>query len=124
MGVHSAPRDVTRRKVLKSGAVVGASAVWAVPVVQAIAMTPAHAETPSGPRTIVEPPPPVQPPSTVPQVTPNVPAASGDLAKTGTSVPVMPIVAAGATALAFGAGMVALARDNGDEDTTTAGSPA
>ena len=40
---------ISRRSMLKRGALVGATAVWAVPAIQAVSMTPAHADTPSAP---------------------------------------------------------------------------
>lgn len=100
---------VSRRSVLKRGAVLGAAAVWTVPVVQAVGMTSAHAESPSG--TIIENPPvpPVQPPATTPTGTTALP-------DTGARVPIAPVVAAGTAALAVGAGIVAIARA-GNTDT-------
>jgi hypothetical protein len=39
---------ITRRDMLKRGAVAGTAVLWAVPVVQVIGMTASHAETASG----------------------------------------------------------------------------
>jgi hypothetical protein len=50
----TAPAGLSRRALLKRGAVVGAAAVWTVPVISAVSMTPAHADSPSAP---VGPPP-------------------------------------------------------------------
>lgn len=44
-------RGVSRRDLLKRGAVVGVAAAWTVPLVQVVSMTPAHADTPSAPPT-------------------------------------------------------------------------
>jgi hypothetical protein len=59
---------LSRRDLLKRGAVVGATAVWTVPLVQVVSMTPAHADSPSAPP--VNPPPVTPPPVTPPPVTP------------------------------------------------------
>jgi hypothetical protein len=58
---------MSRRDLLRRGAVVGATAAWTVPLVQVVSMTPAHADSPSAPP--VNPPPittPVNPPPTSP----------------------------------------------------------
>ena len=44
----SSRTGLSRRQVLKRGAVAGVATAWAVPVVQAIAINPSHADTPSG----------------------------------------------------------------------------
>lgn len=38
------PHGLTRREVLKKGALLGGALVWATPVVQAIGIQPAHAQ--------------------------------------------------------------------------------
>jgi len=59
---------LSRRDLLKRGAVVGVTAAWTVPLVQVVSMTPAHADSPSAPPVN---PPPVNPPvDTHPPVTP------------------------------------------------------
>ncbi len=44
-----ATSGVSRRDLLKRGAVVGVAAAWTIPIVQVVSMTPAHADTPSSP---------------------------------------------------------------------------
>ena len=51
---------LSRRDLLKRGAVVGVTAAWTVPLVQVVSMTPAHADSPSAP-------PVNQPPVTRPE---------------------------------------------------------
>lgn len=72
-GRHAAASErpgLSRRQMLKRGAVVGATAAWTVPLIQVVSMTPAHADTPSSP---VVPPakPPVVPPVTPPPTAPS-----------------------------------------------------
>ncbi|MDQ2838545.1 MAG: twin-arginine translocation signal domain-containing protein [Actinomycetota bacterium] len=54
---------MSRRDLLKRGAVVGVAAAWTIPLVQVVSMTPAHADSPSappvGPPTNNPPPPPL-----------------------------------------------------------------
>jgi hypothetical protein len=72
---------LSRRDLLKRGAVVGATVAWTVPLVQVVSMTPAHADSPSAPPVNPPPtnppptnPPPVNPPPTNPPVTAHHPA--------------------------------------------------
>lgn len=74
---------LSRRDLLKRGAVVGAAAAWTVPLVQVVSMTPAHADSPSAPPVN---PPPVNPPPV------NPPPANPPLVKT--HPPVVPPPAA------------------------------
>lgn len=59
---------LSRRDLLKRGAVVGATAAWTVPLVQVVSMTPAHADSPSAPPP-ENPPPVTSPPDVPPPVT-------------------------------------------------------
>ncbi|MGI8665369.1 MAG: twin-arginine translocation signal domain-containing protein [Jatrophihabitans sp.] len=118
---------VSRRDLLKRGAVVGAAAAWTIPLVQVVSMTPAHADSPSappaGPPTNNPPPPPI---TTVPvkQTEPgsgndgsstsksdttvvagNSNTAKPSLAFTGSNT--MPAVGIGAAAVALGVGAIA-----------------
>jgi hypothetical protein len=130
---------LSRRSLLKRGAVVGVAAAWTVPLVQAVSMSPASAASPSEPNT----PPtggPTDGPSTRPHPTetPTTPTsatsettvattsssadaasvvqnssatdATGALAFTGTDMPVGPTVVAGIAAIAVGAGALAAGR--------------
>lgn len=125
---------LSRRDLLKRGAVVGAAAAWTIPIVQVVSMTPAHADSPSAPNV-----PPNKPPHTPPNDRPtepdrqtstpthstatgqpnphdskraDAPAAvpAGALANTGGAVPVGPAVGIGAAALALGAGALTAAQ--------------
>lgn len=121
------PVGVSRRDLLKRGAVVGVAAAWTIPLVQVVSMTPAHADSPSAPP--VQPPPENPPPvvevppsSPTHSKTPHAPAAStpttsssgssqtgGQLASTGTTTPVAPAIGIGAAAVALGAGALTAA---------------
>jgi hypothetical protein len=73
------PTGVSRRDLLKRGAVVGAGVAWTVPVIQVVSMTPAHADVPSAPAHPNPPPPrgtPVQPPQPTPIPTTSTPTTS------------------------------------------------
>lgn len=86
--------SISRRAALKRGAVIGGTLVWTVPVVQAVSMTAAHAESASAP-----------PRSS--GGSPGQPGAGGgqppgDLAYTGSSVPVLGSAVVGAGLVATG----------------------
>ena len=122
---------LSRRDLLKRGAVVGAAAAWTVPLVQVVSMTPAHADSPSAPPVNPPPvnPPPENPPVTahhpapphaaaaphaagvgsVPASGPAAPAGESALANTGATYPVAPTVGAGVAAIALGAGALTAA---------------
>jgi len=125
---------LSRRDLLKRGAVVGAAAAWTVPLVQVVSMTPAHADSPSGPPMNPPPvnpppvnPPPVAPPPAAHQAVPpqhpaaarhvavpvgsSAPPAGGEsvLASTGVTYPVGSTVGAGVAAIALGTGALAAA---------------
>jgi len=117
-GEHSSGSGMSRRDLLKRGAVVGAAAAWTIPVIQVVSMTPAGAATPSAPTVIDNPPPPAPEVkgstetkgSTVVADSAPVKATGSDgLAFTGPGAPVGSTVAIGATAIALGAGAVAAA---------------
>jgi len=57
---------VSRRDLLKKGAVVGVTAAWTIPLVQVVSMTPAHADSPSAPPGPPTNNPPEPPGSTIP----------------------------------------------------------
>src|SRR6185437_3411951 len=57
---------VSRRDLLKKGAVVGVTAAWTIPLVQVVSMTPAHADSPSAPPGPPTNNPPQPPGSTIP----------------------------------------------------------
>lgn len=57
---------VSRRDLLKKGAVVGVAAAWTIPLVQVVSMTPAHADSPSAPPGPPTNNPPEPPGSTIP----------------------------------------------------------
>lgn len=135
---------VSRRDLLKKGAVVGVTAAWTIPLVQVVSMTPAHADSPSappGPPTNNPPPPPgttipVQPTeaTTTESSAPNSSAAIG----TGSSKPrpnspqgavaaqlpftgsnPLPALGVGAAAVALGVGAIAasqLVRDKNEPE--------
>jgi hypothetical protein len=65
---------LSRRDLLKRGAVVGAGVVWITPLVQVVSLTPAHADSPSAPRVPPTQKPPPNPPPTSAQ--PSTPASS------------------------------------------------
>lgn len=70
--VDDAPaRGISRRDLLRRGAVVGATAAWTVPLVQVVSMTPAHADSPSAPP--VNPPPMTTPDTPPPPITSSAP---------------------------------------------------
>ena len=98
---------LSRRQLLKRGAVVGAVA-WTVPLIQVVGMSAAHADSPSAPPGGSAPqgsPPPVH------QATPGAQQpGSTPIAFTGTQVPVGPAIGVGAAAVALGAGAVAAAQ--------------
>lgn len=102
---------LSRRDMLRRGAVVGAAAVWTVPLVQVVSMTAAHAESPSAGTTNTPPGTTTSTPGT----TTGTPGSTSSLASTGPEVPVAGGLAAGAAIVAVGAGLVAAARkrDNG-----------
>jgi hypothetical protein len=123
------PNGVSRRDVLRRGAIVGAAAVWTVPLVQVVSMTAAHADSPSAPvtrtTTGVEAASDTRPNSvnatgTQPASggTPSGGTASGSLPFTGNDVPVIGTIA-GVAALAVGAGLVAATRKHGDDAEPT-----
>lgn len=125
---------VSRRDLLKRGAVVGVAAAWTIPLVQVVSMTPAHADSPSappGPPTNNPPPPPQ---TTIPVTPPESSSNDGSSqAKTSTAHPTksksetvaggsntvststlpftgsntMPVIGIGAAAVALGVGAVA-----------------
>ena len=75
---------VSRRDLLKKGAVVGVTAAWTIPLVQVVSMTPAHADSPSappGPPTNNPPPPPG---TTIP-VTPTEPSTTSNTSTAASS---------------------------------------
>ena len=121
---------LSRRDLLKRGAVVGVAVAWTVPVVQVVGMTAAHADSPRAPNVPPpnNPPPPVnttpptetaQPPAKTPNKSAPVPAhspnqsvsqGSGALAQTGTDYPVGATVGIGTAAIALGAGALTAAQ--------------
>jgi hypothetical protein len=128
------PVGVSRRDLLKRGAVVGAVAAWTIPLVQVVSMTPAHADSPSAPPAtpppnnpppLISTPPPSSPSHHVGSKTPHAPATTatatatpaaaaphaggGALASTGTTTPVGPTVGIGTAAIALGAGALGAA---------------
>lgn len=125
------PVGVSRRNLLKRGAVVGVAAAWTIPLVQVVSMTPAHADSPSAPPVTPPPnnpppltssPPPSHPSHHVESKTPHAPATAtatpaapaphaggGALASTGTTTPVGPAVGIGTAAIALGAGALGAA---------------
>ena len=96
--------DVTRRTVLRGGAVVG-GLVWATPLVQAVSMTPAHAASSSAPPRVegVK----LSGGGGSPVV---APAAVGGSSLPRTGSDVAPVAAVGAGAVAVGAAAVVAAR--------------
>lgn len=115
--------SMNRRDMLKRGAVVGGTLVWTVPVVQSLSLTPAHAESPSAPGNPGNPDVPNNPapnnpepnnpaPNNPPAAQPGAaPSGGSGLAETGTTIPVLGAVAAGAAAVAIGAAAVAMTRN-------------
>jgi hypothetical protein len=61
---------ISRRQVLRAGAVVGAGLLWVAPVVSGLGLTAAHADSTSG---TTSPPPPNSPPPNSPPPPPNSP---------------------------------------------------
>ena len=126
---------VSRRDLLKKGAVVGVTAAWTIPLVQVVSMTPAHADSPSappGPPTNNPPPPPgstipVQPTDATSTATTHGSApSSSEAIGTGSSKPQsntpqgsataqlpftgsnpLPALGVGAAAVALGVGAIA-----------------
>ena len=45
---ESPPQGLSRRDLLRRGAVVGGTLVWAVPAMEVLSLTSAHASSPSG----------------------------------------------------------------------------
>src|SRR5262249_7456524 len=78
-------RGISRRDLLRRGAVVGATAAWTVPLVQVVSMTPAHADSPSAPP--VNPPPITTPVNPPPATTPVSPPPTNPPHTTATSAP-------------------------------------
>ncbi len=74
---------VSRRDLLKKGAVVGVTAAWTIPLVQVVSMTPAHADSPSAPSGPPTNNPPQPPGSTIPVQ----PTEATSAATTGSSAP-------------------------------------
>lgn len=128
---------VSRRDLLKKGAVVGVTAAWTIPLVQVVSMTPAHADSPSAPPGPPTNNPPQPPGSTIPvqpteatATTPNSSAAIG----TGSSKPngpqgavaaqlpftgsnPLPALGVGAAAVALGVGAIAASQLVRDKDS-------
>jgi hypothetical protein len=132
---------VSRRDLLKKGAVVGVTAAWTIPLVQVVSMTPAHADSPSAPPGPPTNNPPQPPGSTIPvqptdatstATTPNSSAAIG----TGSSKPQsnnpqgataaqlpftgsnpLPALGVGAAAVALGVGAIAASQLVRDKDS-------
>jgi hypothetical protein len=142
MTVHNqgdAVTGVSRRDLLKKGAVVGVTAAWTIPLVQVVSMTPAHADSPSAPPGPPTNNPPQPPGSTIPvqptdatstATTPNSSAAIG----TGSSKPnnpqgataaqlpftgsnPLPALGVGAAAVALGVGAIAASQLVRDKDS-------
>jgi hypothetical protein len=130
---------LSRRSMLKRGAVVGVAAAWSVPLVSAISMTSAHADSASSPglppgggggQTIpsTPTPAPTTSSSSAPTTATTTPSSgthattdansadSGALAFTGVDMPIGPTIAAGAAAIAVGAGILAASRATKSED--------
>jgi hypothetical protein len=100
---------VSRRDLLKKGAVVGVTAAWTIPLVQVVSMTPAHADSPSAPPAPPTNNPPLPTGATIP-VTPSgatgpATVTGGGLASTGSNP--LPAVGLGAAAVAIGLGAIA-----------------
>ncbi|MDQ1494893.1 MAG: hypothetical protein QOG69_1376 [Actinomycetota bacterium] len=66
---------LSRRQVLRAGAVVGAGMLWVAPVVSGLGLTAAHADSTSG-TTSPPPPPPNSPPPPPPNSPPSSPPSS------------------------------------------------
>ena len=99
---------VSRRDLLKKGAVVGVTAAWTIPLVQVVSMTPAHADSPSAPPTQPTNNPPLPTGATIPVTPPGAAPATvgrGGLASTGSNT--LPAVGIGAAAVALGVGALA-----------------
>jgi hypothetical protein len=104
---------MNRRDLLKRGAIVGAAAVWTVPLVQVVSMTPAHADSTSAPKSAIDPSRQSSGQSSGTLDSGHSVAdagASGELAQTGTAVPIVGAAAVGVAALAIGTGLAASAR--------------
>ena len=100
---------LTRRQVLKRGAVAGVATAWAVPVVQAIAMSPSHADTPSGSTTVNQPHTSTGSGGGTTQPVSDVNVSDDPLPNTGASAPVGKVAIGGAAAIVLGAGAYAAA---------------
>lgn len=135
---------VSRRDLLKKGAVVGVTAAWTIPLVQVVSMTPAHADSPSAPPGPPTNNPPQPPGSTIPvqpteatstATTGNSSAAIGTgsskpqqssapQAATAAQLPFtgsnpLPAIGVGAAAVALGVGAIAasqLVRDKNEPE--------
>lgn len=108
----ASPSDgMSRRDLLKKGAVVGVTAAWAVPVVQAVSMTPAHADSPSAAGTGGTNTNRGVGGETATRTVPNE-----SLATTGQTIPTGAVVATGVAAVVAGAGAVVAAHMMGKDD--------
>jgi hypothetical protein len=130
---------LSRRSMLKRTAVVGVAAAWSVPLVSAISMTSAHADSASSPgvppgggggQTIPSdtPTPSTSTPTTAPTTAITTASSAthattetnnsdtGALAFTGVDMPIGPTIAAGAAAIAVGAGILAASRATKSDD--------
>ncbi len=125
------PRGVSRRDLLKRGAIVGVAAAWTVPIIEVVSMTPAHADTPSAPgggggggggglgvdpQSLTPPPVTTVQPATGGSATGGTATGGTGLAFTGTEVPVVPAVAGSVAAIALGAGALVAARAHRKSD--------
>ncbi|HTZ43835.1 MAG TPA: hypothetical protein VMB79_08215 [Jatrophihabitans sp.] len=107
-------QGISRRAMLKRGAVAGATIAWTVPVVSAISMTPAHAESPSAPARSSGSGGGVASTNTT-----QLSSGSSGLASTGSDVSLT--AAAGVAAAVLGAGAIAASKYRGTRATDDAG---
>jgi hypothetical protein len=104
-------RGLSRREVLKRGAIVGAATVWTVPLISAISMTPAHADTTSAPSTNHnDGPPAAQTPEGDGGSRLPIPQAGSDKGLASTGEPIAIAAATGGALLVAGTALVATAR--------------
>ncbi|MCW2540859.1 MAG: hypothetical protein JWN95_2584 [Frankiales bacterium] len=116
---------LSRRTLLKRGAVAGAAVAWTVPLVSVLSMTPAHAESPSAPPASSNsgtrgPNIGVDAASQQVAAAPASGTNAGGLASTGSDVSI--VTAAGIAATVLGAGAIAASKmraKRDDESTAT-----
>jgi hypothetical protein len=103
---------VSRRTMLKRGAVAGAAIAWTVPLVSVISMTPAHAESPSAAPSTGTTTPGIGVDAQSQQLASAPTSGSaGGLASTGSDVSI--VTAAGVAATVLGAGAIAASKIRG-----------